>query len=44
MVDVDEMHSYIGSKKTTTQFGLPPADLENGLSVLLAEIVPQKLN
>ncbi|KAA6333669.1 hypothetical protein EZS27_017945 [termite gut metagenome] len=41
-MEPDEMHTYVGSKKTTVGFGLPPADLESGLSVLSAEIIPHK--
>jgi hypothetical protein len=41
-MELDEMHTYVGSKKATAQFGLLPIDLESGLSVLSAEIVPQK--
>ncbi|KAA6346464.1 hypothetical protein EZS27_006044 [termite gut metagenome] len=41
-MEPDEMHTYVGSKKTTAGFGLPLTDLESGLSVLSAEIVPQK--
>ena len=31
IVEIDEMHSYIGSKKTTAGYGLLLIDLENGL-------------
>ncbi|KAA6340829.1 hypothetical protein EZS27_011323 [termite gut metagenome] len=41
-MDLDEMHTYVGSKKTTVGFGLPLTELESGLSVLSAEIVPHK--
>ena len=34
IVEIDEMHSYIGSKKTTVGYGLLLIDLENGLSIL----------
>ena len=34
IVEIDEMHSYIGSKKTTAGYGLLLIDLENGLSIL----------
>ncbi|KAA6336131.1 hypothetical protein EZS27_015691 [termite gut metagenome] len=43
-MELDEMHTYVGSKKTTAGFGLLPADLESDLSVLSAEIVPPKQN
>ncbi|KAA6313873.1 hypothetical protein EZS27_035428 [termite gut metagenome] len=36
------MHTYVGSKKTTVGSGLPLTDLESGLSVLSAGIVPPK--
>ncbi|KAA6332593.1 hypothetical protein EZS27_018911 [termite gut metagenome] len=41
-MELDEMHTYGGSKKTTVGSGLPSTDLESGLSVLSAEIVPPK--
>jgi transposase-like protein len=41
-MELDEMHTYVGSKKTTVGYGLPLIDSEKGLSVLSAEIVPQK--
>ena len=34
IVEIDEMHSYIGSKKTTVGYGLLLIDLENGFSTL----------
>jgi len=34
IVEIDEMHSYIGSKKTTAGYGLLLIDLENGSSIL----------
>lgn len=34
IVEIDEMHSYIGSKKTTVGYGLLLIDLENGSSIL----------
>ncbi|KAA6314803.1 hypothetical protein EZS27_034638 [termite gut metagenome] len=40
--EVEFMETYVGSKKTTVGFGLPSTDLESGLSVLSAEIVPPK--
>ncbi|KAA6310063.1 hypothetical protein EZS27_038566, partial [termite gut metagenome] len=41
-MELDEIHTYVGSKKTTVGSGLPLTDLESGLSVLSAEIVPHK--
>ncbi|KAA6337394.1 hypothetical protein EZS27_014512, partial [termite gut metagenome] len=41
-MELDEMHTYVGSKKTTLGYGLPLIDSEKGLSVLSAAIVPQK--
>ena len=35
MVEVDEMHSYIGSKKTTVGYGLLLIDMGGGLSTSL---------
>ena len=35
MVEVDEMHSYIGSKKTTVGYGLLLIDMGKDLSILL---------
>lgn len=29
IVELDELHSYIGHKKTTAGFGLPSADTQN---------------
>ena len=34
IVNLDEMHTYIGSKKTTVGYGLLLIDLENDLSLL----------
>ncbi|KAA6311267.1 hypothetical protein EZS27_037570 [termite gut metagenome] len=42
LMELDEMHTYVGSKKTTVGSGLLLTDLESGLSVLSAEIVPHK--
>ena len=36
-VELDEIHTYIGSKKTTVGYGLLLIDLESGLSLLSAE-------
>ncbi|KAA6342458.1 hypothetical protein EZS27_009788 [termite gut metagenome] len=41
-MELDEMHTYVGSKKTTAGSGLLLTDLESDLSVLSAEIVPPK--
>ena len=35
MVEVDEMHSYIGSKKTAAGFGLLLIDMERDFSISL---------
>jgi len=37
IVELDEMHSYIGNKKTIVGFGLLLIDLEKGLSILSVE-------
>lgn len=37
IVELDEMHSYIGNKKTTVGSGLLLIDLEKGLSILSME-------
>jgi hypothetical protein len=42
LMEPDEMHPYVGSKKTTVGYGLLLTDLESGFSVLSAEIVPHK--
>lgn len=42
MVEVDEMHSYIGHKKTTVGFGLPLIDTAKDSSTSLLEIEVQK--
>ena len=34
IVELDEMHTYVGSKKTTVGYGLLLIDLEKGLSLL----------
>jgi transposase-like protein len=41
-MELDKMHTYVGSKKTTVGYGLPLADFESGLSVLSAGIVSHK--
>jgi len=42
MVEFDEMHSYIGHKKTTVGFGLPLIDMAKDSSTSLLEIEAQK--
>ena len=37
VVELDEMHSYVGSKKTTAGYGLLLIDLQDGSSRLCAE-------
>ena len=34
VMEIDEMHSYIGSKKTIFGFGLLSTDMENGSATL----------
>ena len=41
-VELDEIHSYVGSKKTTVGYGLLLIDLENGLSLLSVETAQEK--
>ncbi|OAV63896.1 Transposase [Bacteroidales bacterium Barb6XT] len=41
-VESDEMHTYVGSKKTIVGYGLLLTDLEKGLSLLSAETGLQK--
>ena len=36
IVELDEMHTYVGSKKTTAGYGLLLIDMESGLSLLSA--------
>jgi transposase-like protein len=38
VVELDEMHTYVGQKKTTVGYGLLLIDLENGTSLLSAAI------
>ena len=33
-VELDEMHTYVGQKKTTAGYGLLLIDLEKGISIL----------
>ena len=42
IVELDEMHTYIGEKKTTVGYGLLLIDLVSGLSILSVEIAQQK--
>ncbi|KAA6327265.1 hypothetical protein EZS27_023738 [termite gut metagenome] len=46
MVEVDEMHSYIGSKKTTVGYGLLLIDIgkNSSTSLLVTEAVKQRKN
>ena len=46
MVEVDEMHSYIGSKKTTAGYGLLLIDMAKGssISLLATEVMKQRKN
>jgi transposase len=37
IVKLDEMHTYVGQKKTTDGYGLLLIDMENGLSLLSME-------
>jgi transposase-like protein len=41
IVELDEMHTYVGRKKTTVGYGLLLIDLEKGISILSAEIGQQ---
>ena len=38
IVELDEMHTYVGQKKTTVGYGLLLIDMEKGISILSAEI------
>ena len=42
IVELDEMHSYIGQKKTTVGYGLLLIDLVKDLSILSVATVPPK--
>jgi transposase len=37
VVELDEMHTYVGQKKTTDGYGLLLIDMESGLSLLSVE-------
>ena len=41
-VELDEIHTYVGSKKTTVGYGLLLIDLESGLSLLSVKTAPEK--
>ena len=41
-VELDEIHTYVHSKKTTDGYGLLLIDLESGSSLLSVESVPQR--
>jgi len=41
-VELDEIHTYVASKKTTIGYGLLLIDLENGLSLLSADTASGK--
>ena len=42
VVELDEMHTYVGRKKTTVGYGLLLIDMENGLSLLSVGVDRQK--
>jgi len=42
VVELDELHTYVGRKKTTDGYGLLLIDMENGLSLLSVETGLQK--
>ena len=42
IVELDELHTYLLSKKTTVGCGLLLIDLQNGLSLLSAQTAPQR--
>ena len=42
VIELDEMHTYVGSKKTTDGYGLLLIDMANGLSLLSVETGQQK--
>jgi len=42
IVEIDEMHSYVGSKKTIAGFGLLLIDLESGFSIVSRGTEAQK--
>jgi transposase len=42
VVELDEMHTYVGRKKTTAGYGLLLIDMESGISLLSVETARQK--
>jgi transposase len=42
VVELDEMHTYVGRKKTTDGYGLLLIDMESGLSLLSVGTDPPK--
>jgi transposase-like protein len=42
VVELDEMHTYVGQKKTTAGYGLLLIDMESGISLLSVATVRQK--
>ena len=42
VVELDEMHTYVGRKKTTSGYGLLLIDMENGISLLSVGTGQQK--
>ena len=42
VVELDELHTYVGRKKTTAGYGLLLIDMENGLSLLSVATGQQK--
>jgi transposase-like protein len=42
VVELDEMHSYVGQKKTTDGYGLLLIDIENGITLLSVATARQK--
>ena len=43
VVELDELHSYVGSKKTTVGYGLLLIDMGNGISRLSVDAGEQQL-
>ena len=41
IIDVDEMHTYINSRKTTDGYGLPLIDMEENSSTAYLAVVEQ---
>ena len=42
VVELDELHTYVGSKKTTDGYGLLLIDVQKGSSLLSVETAPLK--